>query len=88
MGSPVARLGDPSDHGGEIIEGSDDVITNGLSTARIGDNHSCPIPGHGVTPMITGSDTVIVNGRGCCRVGDNAGCGAVIISGSPNVFAG
>ena len=84
----VARINDPSSHGGRIIEGSNNVFTNGRQTARRNDRHTCPIKGHGTTPMVTSSNTVFVNGRGVVRVGDRAGCGAVITQGSPNVFAG
>lgn len=85
---PVARLGDPSDHGGVIITASEDVFANGIGVCRLGDLHSCPLPDHGVTPLVTASATVIVDGVGCVRVGDIAGCGAAISAGSPNVNAG
>jgi len=84
----VARLGDPSSHAGEIISASEDVIVNGIGIARMGDLHSCPIPGHGITPIVTASQTVMANGNGVARVGDQAGCGAIISAGSPNVEAG
>ena len=87
-GQAVARMNDPSSHGGTIIEGSDTVLTNGRRTARKDDRHSCPVRGHGVTALIPTTKTVFVDGREIIRVGDRAGCGAVITQGSPNVFAG
>ena len=55
---------------------------NGLAVARMGDLHSCPIPGHGVTPIITGSPTTITEGQPNARIGDVTGCGATIVTGS------
>lgn len=82
----VARKGDPIDHGGEILEGSDNVLTNGIETARAGDAVYCVR--HGPQIIVSGSATVLVNGKGCARVGDPISCGAIISDGSPNVFAG
>lgn len=84
----VARLGDPSNHGGSIITASSNVFINGKGVARHGDLHSCPLEGHGVTAM-NSSATTKVNGQPVVRIGiDYAGCGAVIVSGSPNTNAG
>jgi uncharacterized Zn-binding protein involved in type VI secretion len=84
--SAVARLGDPSSHGGTIISASSDVKANGIGVARQGDMHNCPIRGHGVTPLTAIAQTK-TNGRQTITVGATAGCGATIVSGSPNVNA-
>lgn len=83
-----ARLGDSSSHGGLIISGSPDTLVNGRAAARLGDMHVCPILGHGVTPIVTGSATVKVNQRPAARVGDVAACGALIVTGSDDVYTG
>lgn len=91
MTSPIARLGDMSNHGGVITTASTTVTADGKGVARAGDMHSCPIPGHGVTPMSSASTWTIDGGRGVVRVGvatDCAGCGAVMSEGSPTVSAG
>lgn len=80
--SPIARLGDPSDHGGVIISASTVVTCDGIGVARQGDLHACPMPGHDITP-ISSDSCHTVDGRAIVRVGDVAGCGAVIIEGSP-----
>lgn len=49
--------------------------------ARLGDSHSCPIPGHGVTPIVSGSQST-EDGLPIARVGDKTGCGAAIVQGS------
>lgn len=78
----VARIGDSSDHGGVIISGSSTVFADGIGVCRLGDQHSCPIPGHGITNMVSSSTNVFADNKGVCRVGDVAGCGAKISSGS------
>lgn len=86
--SQVARLGDSSSHGGTIITGASKTFVNGIPVARVGDLHSCPIVGHGVTPITTGSGSVEAEGAAVARIGDSCGCGAVISDGSPDVEAG
>ena len=79
----VARVGDPSDHGGQIVSGSSTRTVDGIACARVSDRHSCPRPGHGVTPITTGSPSTNVDGNPIARVGSMVGCGAVITAGSP-----
>lgn len=86
MGQPVARQGDAISHGGTIIEGSQNVLTNGKRTARIGDKVLCAL--HQLQTIATGSRTVLVNGRGIARKGDAISCGATIVQGSANVLSG
>ncbi|RRQ95102.1 hypothetical protein CUR46_00110, partial [Enterococcus faecium] len=43
---------------------------------------SCPIPGHGVTPIVSGSSKFICEGDPVARTGDTTGCGASLISGA------
>lgn len=88
MGEAQARLGDTSDHGGTIISGAARTFINGIPAARKGDLHSCPIEGHGVTPIVTGSEKTDIEGQPAARVGDTTGCGAVIISGSSDTEVG
>jgi uncharacterized Zn-binding protein involved in type VI secretion len=88
MGNPVARLGDPSNHNGQIISASTNVFADGKGVARQGDQHSCPIEGHGVTNLTSIVTKDFVNGKLVITVGARAGCGAVISAGSPTVAAG
>lgn len=89
MAYRVARLNDTSNHGGIIISASGNVKANGVGVARVGDLHSCPISGHGTTSLshVTATGAWNVNGRQAINEGDIAACGAVINTGSPNVFA-
>ena len=83
----VARLGDTSSHGGTIISSASKTRVNGILVARVGDSHSCPLPGHGVTPILTGSSNFKCESSATAVVGSVCGCGAVINSGSTNTTA-
>lgn len=78
----VARIGDPLDHGGQIITGSQDNSTNNLGVARVGDSVMCSR--HGMQTIVSGSTTVLTDGLPTARVGDVCSCGAVITDGSPD----
>ncbi|CAI9004113.1 Ntox44 domain-containing protein [Pseudomonas chlororaphis] len=57
-----------------------------LSSARLGDKHLCPLPGHGTTPIASASGDIDINFMGAARVGDTCGCGAVITTGFPSII--
>ena len=84
----IARLGDPSNHGGSIVDtnADDTVLANGIPVAVDGAQHSCPITGHGTTSVSPIAIKTSVNGKLVITVGAQAGCGAIISDGSPNVF--
>jgi len=81
--TPVCRLGDTSNHGGVLITASDDIFTDGIPACRDQDLHSCPLPGHGITPVTGTGVSALDGGRNRIRIGDVAGCGAVMNTGSP-----
>lgn len=83
---PLIRLGDTSDHGGEIITASPTVLVDSLAVARLGDILDCPL--HGPSPIITASATVSADGIFVARAGDTTDCGATLLVGSPDVSAG
>ncbi|MAB96619.1 MAG: hypothetical protein CMK71_00920, partial [Pseudomonadaceae bacterium] len=41
-----------------------------IPSARKGDSHVCPLPGHGTTAINSASGNVVINGMGSARVGD------------------
>ncbi|QQX57577.1 MULTISPECIES: PAAR domain-containing protein [Pseudomonas] len=57
-----------------------------ISSARLGDKHVCPLPGHGTTPIASASGDININFMGAARVGDTCGCGAVITTGFPSII--
>lgn len=84
--SMIARLGDPTSHGGSVLTGSTDKLSDGLPTARIGDLVSCPI--HGTNPIINATSTVITDGQVTACVTATSACGSVIIVGSTDILIG
>lgn len=80
MGRPFIVLGDPTDHGGQVIEASMVSITHGKGIARVGDHVTCPKKGHGTTVIVTGDPTMIIDGKPAARHGDKCACGAMLIS--------
>lgn len=85
---PAARKGDPVSHvkgGGAILEGSHDVLINGLPAARQGDKvqHN-----NSVEVITQGSLSVLINGKPAARQTDRVGCGGTIATGSNDVFIG
>jgi uncharacterized Zn-binding protein involved in type VI secretion len=65
-GKPVARLGDPGSHGGNISTGSSPIFVNSMPVALVGDIYSCPI--HGSNPITTGAPHVFGLGKDVAHV--------------------
>ena len=84
----AARVGDATAHGGCLCSGSGDVFINGLPAGMMGASVAPCAIGHGAAPVASGSGSVFPNGRPAARLGDVTGCGAVIVSGSGDVFIG
>jgi len=95
MGSPAARLGDPTVHGGAIIVGFPQVLIGNQPAARILDMHVCPqvtaVVPHVGGPLILGSFTVITGFMPQSRVGDMLICVGppdAVAMGCPTVLVG
>lgn len=54
--------------------------------ARLSDANSCPVPGHGVNPVVTGSPNVLINNLPAARIGDTTGCGDSVSVGIPSIL--
>ncbi len=72
----VARLGDTSSHGGEIVSAAKKSMHEGKAIARVGDVFDCPA--HGPNPILSGFRFFFVEGRQAARIGSVTQCGAVI----------
>jgi uncharacterized Zn-binding protein involved in type VI secretion len=80
MSKLIACLGDPSDHGGQITFSPPvRCVVSGVPVAVLGATHTCPIPFHGVTPVIPITIRTFVEGKLVITAGAKAGCGATII---------
>lgn len=95
MGSPAARLGDPTVHGGVIVAGFPQVVIGNQPAARIGDMHTCPVVTgvvpHVGGPLVLGSFTVMVGNMPQSRVGDMLACVGppdAVAMGCPTVMVG
>ena len=82
MAQLIVRLGDTSDHGGAVVSSNTKWPCEGALIARKGDMFSCPIPGHGVNPIVTDSGKWKCEGMPIARQGDKTACGASLISGA------
>lgn len=77
---PFIVVGDQTDHGGVVIEGSMMTDTHGEAIARVGDQVTCPKKRHGTTVIVSGDPTMIIDGKAAARHGDKCACGATLIS--------
>lgn len=76
----VIRLGDPTTHGGTVVSASPTMIINGKPVARLGDQVTCPLPGHGIVSIVEGDSNWLVDGRSVALEGHKTSCGASLIS--------
>lgn len=77
------------------VEGSGDVLINGIPAHRQGDAwsvHCCTHPDipHGChdSVLASGSGSVYINGKQAGRIGDPVACGSAVATGSNNVIIG
>lgn len=88
MGQGICRIGDQSDHGGHLISTTQSFVkcNGGVVCVIPTTMHSCPIPGHGVTPIVsTPVHNLYADGLKIVTVGSKAGCGAIMVTGCANV---
>jgi uncharacterized Zn-binding protein involved in type VI secretion len=81
----VIRLGDPTSHGGTVVSASPTTIINGKRVARLGDEVTCPKPGHGTVTIVEGDPAWLVDGRPVALEGHKTSCGASLISTLPTL---
>jgi uncharacterized Zn-binding protein involved in type VI secretion len=77
----LIRLGDTTDHGGEVITASETMRYGGRRVARRGDHVSCPLhPQVNPNIIIEGDDKITDRGVPVARQGHSATCGCHLIS--------
>lgn len=81
-------LGDKTTHGGSVISASSTMIVNGKPVALIGDKVSCPVPFHGVNPIVEGSPEWLSDGKAIVVDGCICQCGCQVISSAPDCAIG
>ncbi|AXE28925.1 hypothetical protein DK842_02765 [Chromobacterium phragmitis] len=77
---PVIRIGDPTDHGGNVTSASSTTTAFGKPIALVGDSVSCPRQGHTNCTIVEGDSSWTVNGKAVALEGHAVSCGAKLIS--------
>lgn len=79
MAGEIIRLGDPTSHGGKVLEGSPTDICFDKPIAFIGHKTYCPAC-KGTFPIIEGVQTTTFYGKGVALAGMKTACGATLIA--------
>jgi uncharacterized Zn-binding protein involved in type VI secretion len=79
MAGEIIRQGDPTSHGGKVLEGSLFDICHGKPIAFIGHKVVCP-KCKGVFPIAEGVPTTTFYGKGVAIAGMKTACGATLIA--------
>lgn len=75
----VIRLNDPTSHGGRVVKvAATHVTVDGIPLARIGDQCSCPIPGHSNCTIVEGDPQHTIDGVPVAYAGHKTSCGALL----------
>ena len=81
MSKRIIRLGDPTDHGGQVIaSGAPHFTVAGIPVALVGDACSCPKKGHGGCTIAEGDPQHTINGIPVAYEGHKTTCGATLIA--------
>jgi uncharacterized Zn-binding protein involved in type VI secretion len=75
----VICKGDPTSHGGKVLEGNELITTNGRAVAQLGHQTFCP-QCKGTFPIIEGLDFHTYAGIGTAVDGMHTACGAKLIA--------
>ncbi|SDE35966.1 Zn-binding Pro-Ala-Ala-Arg (PAAR) domain-containing protein, incolved in TypeVI secretion [Massilia sp. PDC64] len=78
MAGEIIRKGDPTSHGGTVLEGSLTDICHGKPIAYIGHKVHCPKCG-GDFPIVEGVVTTTFYGKGVAIAGMKTSCGASLV---------
>ncbi|WP_426212292.1 PAAR domain-containing protein [Massilia sp. TWP1-3-3] len=79
MAGEIIRKGDPTSHGGTVLEGSLTDICMGQPIAYIGHKVQCP-KCRGAFPIIEGVLTTTFYGKGVAVAGMKTACGATLVA--------
>lgn len=88
MSRGFVLLGDKTTHGGAVISASSTHEVNGKPVALVGDLVMCPIPLHGVNPIVEGCADWSEDGRALVVNGCRCACGCQVISSAPDCAVG
>ncbi len=77
MAGEIIRIGDPTSHGGKVLEGSATDICHGKAIAYVGHMTHCP-KCKGNFPIVEGVATTTFYGKGVAVAGMKTSCGATL----------
>lgn len=83
----IIRLGDPTTHGGVVLEAFFHTDLNGKPIAGVGHKTSCPLC-KGIFPITEGCSTYTVDGIAVALEGMKTACGAALIASVPRGAVG
>jgi uncharacterized Zn-binding protein involved in type VI secretion len=84
----IIVVGDPTDHGGQVISGSPGQHIGNKPIARLGDKVDCPqkYPNrspHGVNSIVEGEPSLLIDGIPVALEGHKTACGCSLIGTTP-----
>lgn len=79
----LVRLGDKTDHGGEVITASGPQVY-GKKVALVGDKVQCPKDGHGVNAILPGQTRIHITNKQAALHGFKTECGCTLIASLSN----
>lgn len=79
MSGEIIRQGDPTSHGGTVIEGSTFDICHGKPISFVGHKVTCP-KCKGIFPIVEGEPTTTFYGKGVALAGMKTACGAILMA--------
>lgn len=85
---PPIRLGDATDHGGQVTSAASRTLLFGKPVACVGDSVSCPQNGHANCTIIEGDAHWQVGGKAVALDGHKTSCGATLIASLPHIAKG
>jgi uncharacterized Zn-binding protein involved in type VI secretion len=87
MPAPI-RLGDATSHNGKVTSAGSQTNVMGKPLAVVGDECSCPKPGHSNCKIVEGDPNWTINGKAVALHGHKVSCGATLVSSLGNVDVG
>lgn len=80
MSRGFVLLGDSTPHDGKVITATSTMYIHGKPVVLVGDEVSCPLPGHGDNPTVEGCADWLENGRAVVVDGCRSECGCQVIA--------
>lgn len=81
------RLGDKTDHGGEVVTATGPQVY-GKKVALVDDKVMCPVQGHGVNAILPGQTRIRIGGKLAALHGFKTECGCTLIASLQNAGEG